>query len=78
MFTDNDIDGFLGAVELDADIRDIPFDLAETQQLIRDLTAQLSDDTPTAIGFFATYATYGHYDALGREIDVTLEIAVSR
>ena len=78
MFTDNDIDGFLGAVELDADIRNIPFDWAETQQLIRDLTAQLSDDTPTAIRFFATYPTYGHYDALGREIDVTLEIAVSR
>ena len=77
LFTDNDIDGFLGAVELDADIRDIPFDLEKTQQLIRDLTAQLSDGTPTAIGFFATYPTYGHYDALGREIDVTLEISVS-
>ena len=36
LFTDNDIDGFLGAVELDADIRDIPFDLEKTQQLIRD------------------------------------------
>jgi len=37
--------------------------------------AQQSEEP--AIGFLATYPTYGHYDALGREIDVTLEIAVT-
>ena len=74
LFSNDDLDLFLADVELDADIRNIPFDEAKTRQLIADL-AQQSDEP--AIGFLATYPTYGHYDALGREIDVTLEIAVT-
>lgn len=74
LFSDDDLDLFLADVELDADIRNIPFDEAKTRQLIADL-AQQSEEP--AIGFLATYPTYGHYDALGREIDVTLEIAVT-
>lgn len=74
LFSNDDLDLFLTDVELDADIRNIPFDEAKTRQLIADL-AQQSEEP--AIGFLATYPTYGHYDALGREIDVTLEIAVT-
>ena len=74
LFSNDDLDLFLADVELDADIRNIPFDEAKTHQLIADL-AQQSEEP--AIGFLATYPTYGHYDALGREIDVTLEIAVT-
>lgn len=73
-FSNDDLDLFLADVELDAEIRNIPFDEAKTRQLIADL-AQQSEEP--AIGFLATYPTYGHYDALGREIDVTLEIAVT-
>lgn len=74
LFSNDDLDLFLADVELDADIRNIPFDEAKTRQLIANL-AQQSEEP--AIGFLATYPTYGHYDALGREIDVTLEIAVT-
>ena len=74
LFSNDDLDLFLADVELDADIRNIPFDEAKTRQLIADLAQQ--SEAP-AIGFLATYPTYGHYDALGREIDVTLEIAVT-
>lgn len=74
LFSNDDLDLFLADVELDADIRNIPFDEAKTRQLIADL-AQQSEEP--AIGFLATYPTYGHYDALGRKIDVTLEIAVT-
>ena len=74
LFSNDDLDLFLADVELDADIRNIPFDEAKTRQLIADL-AQQSEEP--AIGFLATYPTYGHYDALGREIDVTSEIAVT-
>ncbi|NKN31499.1 hypothetical protein [Weissella cibaria] len=74
LFSNDDLDLFLADVELDADIRNIPFDEAKTRQLIADLAQQLEEP---AIGFLATYPTYGHYDALGREIDVTLEIAVT-
>ena len=74
LFSNDDLDLFLADVELDADIRNIPFDEAKTRQLIADL-AQQSEEP--AIGFLTTYPTYGHYDALGREIDVTLEIAVT-
>ncbi|MCR8702798.1 hypothetical protein [Weissella cibaria] len=74
LFSNDDLDLFLADVELDAEIRNIPFDEAKTRQLIADL-AQQSEEP--AIGFLATYPTYGHYDALGREIDVTLEIAVT-
>ncbi|MFP7448906.1 hypothetical protein [Weissella cibaria] len=74
LFSNDDLDLFLADIELDADIRNIPFDEAKTRQLIADL-AQQSEEP--AIGFLATYPTYGHYDALGREIDVTLEIAVT-
>ncbi|MCC6122269.1 hypothetical protein LA429_05915 [Weissella cibaria] len=74
LFSNDDLDLFLADVELDADIRNIPFDEAKTRQLIADL-AQQSEEP--AIGFLATYPTYGHYDALGREIDVTLEITVT-
>lgn len=74
LFSNDDLDLFLADVELDADIRNIPFDEAKTRQLIADL-AQQSEEP--AIGFLATYPTYGHYDALGREIDVTWEIAVT-
>lgn len=74
LFSNDDLDLFLADVELDADIRNIPFDEAKTRQLIADL-AQQSEEP--AIGFLATYPTYGHYDALCREIDVTLEIAVT-
>ena len=74
LFSNDDLDLFLADVELDADIRNIPFDEAKTRQLIADL-AQQSEEP--AIGFLATYPTCGHYDALGREIDVTLEIAVT-
>ncbi|MGY4841361.1 hypothetical protein [Weissella cibaria] len=74
LFSNDDLDLFLADVELDADIRNIPFDEAKARQLIADL-AQQSEEP--AIGFLATYPTYGHYDALGREIDVTLEIAVT-
>ena len=74
LFSNDDLDLFLADVELDADIRNIPFDEAKTRQLIADL-AQQSEEP--AIGFLATYPTYGHYDALGHEIDVTLEIAVT-
>lgn len=74
LFSNDDLDLFLADVELDADIRNIPFDEAKTRQLIADLVQQSEEP---AIGFLATYPTYGHYDALGREIDVTLEIAVT-
>ena len=74
LFSNDDLDLFLAYVELDAEIRYIPFDEAMTSQLIADLAHQSEE---TAIGFLATYPTYGHYDALGREIDVTLEIAVT-
>ena len=74
LFSNDDLDLFLADVELDADIRNIPFDEAKTRQLIAEL-AQHSEEP--AIGFLANYTTYGHYDALGREIDVTLEIAVT-
>ena len=74
LFSNDDLDLFLADVELDADIRNIPFDEAKTCQLIADL-AQQSEEP--AIGFLATYPTYGHYDALGSEIDVTLEIAIT-
>ena len=74
LFSNDDLDLFLADVELYADIRNIPFDEAKTRQLIADLVQQSEEP---AIGFLATYPTYGHYDALGREIDVTLEIAVT-
>lgn len=74
LFSNDDLDLFLADVELDADIRNIPFDEAKTRQLIADLAQQSEEPV---IGFLATYPTYGHYDALGREIDVTLEIAVT-
>ncbi|MEN3239249.1 hypothetical protein [Fructilactobacillus sanfranciscensis] len=75
LFRNDDLDLFLADVELEADICNIPFDEAKTRQLIADLAQQSEGLT---IGFLATYPTYGHYDALGREIDVTLEIAVIR